>query len=826
MMPHCGIATKNYLMKYFILGLTVWFCCNSCNAAALTIAAQGKSNYAIVLPAKAPRTVQNAARELQKDIATSTGATLPLIKDASAIAQPIIGLGQTKQATAAGININGVAEEGFRIITKAGNVYILGPDTANGKITANGGTSNGTANGVYTFLEDYLGVRWLMPGALGLDIPTKSTFTVDSINRTESPVFINRREPYIQSDLPAVQQWQDQQKLGYSFRIEHKHNWIQTVTPDLYQDHPDWFAMIDGKRVPPSGYYKLETTNPELVKFFAEKAIEGLKANPEFNTFSLSPSDSRGWSESPASKALYDLPHNGFPSVTPLILQFYRDVSDIVAREYPKGKLAGYFYVDYLYPPTKGGMTLPDNFYPVIAASDDYGFRLYRADVQHEFTDLLQAWSKVTPHLFYYDLPNTLTQNSGTITPPATEILDFIFPRLAKNNVKGVYIYGVASWSQAALSNYILAKMMWNPHLDANALQHEWLTRAYGAQAGASMEQLYQQLDGWFRAYYQQHEEANHVTTSIMLKELYGAHYAELEQLFLKAKSQPMTEPQEKRLQLIEDNLIVLQWRLKNAKALPANYHSPLTRSNDEVIALLTQKGKDFEPFPTLFDTGPAFQPVQVKRSPPLAAPPQEISIRLRYKNALLLYSANGGQVTISPKNVSLGKPFVSYALKDNQNRLQEVGIFVEGKPITFTAKAKTPYFFYMSNGAYSVTVKGAAVAVQTKMHGGQMHLISSPVTLYLPVPAGIGQWDLTLSTASPGETAKVTISSPDGKQAAVLETVTQSSQTATLKATKGFWKIEVSKAATGLLDDVFLRFDKELPHWVSLDPSQPLKVK
>lgn len=368
-------------MKNTIFGLglvATSLACASCQAAPITIAAQGKSTYSIVLPTNAPSSIQAAAKELQQDIAKSTGATLPISKSDSATG-PIISLGATSQATTAGVDLKGVGEEGYRILTKNDNIYIIGTDTADGKITKDGGTSNGTANGVYSFLEDYLGVRWLMPGALGLDVPTISTFTVDDINKTDTPFFINRREPYIQNGLPAVQKWQDQQKLGYSFRINHGHNWTNTVKPELFKDHPDWFPMIDGKRVPPSGRYKLETTSPGLVNYFAQAAVDSLKANPQFNTFSLSPSDSRGWSESPESKALYDPvpPGHKSPSVTPLILKFYRDVSDIVAKEDPDAKLAGYIYADYLYPPQKGGMTLPDNFYPVIAPSIDYGFTLY-----------------------------------------------------------------------------------------------------------------------------------------------------------------------------------------------------------------------------------------------------------------------------------------------------------------------------------------------------------------------------------------------------------------------------------------------------------------
>lgn len=817
-------------MKHLFFGLsllTTSLLCSSCQAAPITVAANGKSTFTIVLSANAPSSIQAAARELQQDIATSTGATLPISKEGS-VAGHIISLGATSQVKAAGIDLNGIGEEGYRIVTKNDNIYILGTDTADGKTTKNGGTSNGTANGVYTFLEDYLGVRWLMPGALGLDVPVKSTFTVDDIDKTDTPFFINRREPYIQNNLPAVEKWQNQQKLGYSFRIEHSHNWTRTVKPDLYKDHPDWFPMIDGKRVPPSGRYKLETTNPGLVNYFAQAAVDSLKANPQFNTFSLSPSDSRGWSQSPESMALYDPPPPGhkYPSVTPMILKFYRDVAQIVARKDPNAKLAGYIYADYLYPPQKGGMTLPDNFYPVIAPSIDYGFTLYRPDVQHDFNNLMEEWGKVTPHLFYYDLPNDLSSGTGIITPPATEILNYIFPRLVKNNVKGVYIYGTAAWSQTALANYILAKMEWNPHLNANDIQHDWLMRAYGPQAGAKMETFYQKVDAWFRDYYQQNEDASYTLNDKILAGLYAPHYPELEQLFLDAKSQTMTPVQQQRLQLIEDNMVVLEWRLKNAKLLPADFQSKIAKSDDEVVALMTRPNADFEMFPGMVDSGPRVDNVKVTVASAIATPEKAPAVRLRDANMILLYSANGGKVTINPTEARNGRPFISYVLKDANNTQLLSGILTKGKPVTFDVTAKTPYYLYINSGMYTISVEGAGAAVKTDSKERRLHLFGNPATLYYYVPANSPQWTLMLASSSPGETAHAAIYSPDGKQAAELDTAIQPAQTANLTSQGGFWKVEISKAKSGVLDDIYLQIDSAMPQWININPSEPLEIK
>lgn len=450
---------------------------------------------------------------------------------------------------------------------------------------------------------------------------------------------------------------------------------------------------------------------------------------------------------------------------------------------------------------------------------------LYRPSVQRDFNNLMEEWGKVTPHLFYYDLPNNLSSGTGIITPPATEILNFIFPRLVKNNVKGVYIYGSASWSQTALANYILAKMQWNPHLDANQLKHEWLMRAYGPQAGAKMEVLYQKLNGWFRDYYQQNDSASYTLTDVMLKGLYAPHYPELEQLFLDAKSETMTPAQQQRLQLMEDNLVVLEWRLKTAKLLPADFQSKIAKSDDDVIALMTHANKDFELFPGMVDNGPKVSPVKVTSAPAISSPEKAPEVRLRAANMFLLYSAKGGKVTITPSEARNGRPFISYVLKDSKNAPLLSGILTKGKPVTFDAKAKTAYFLYVNSGIYTLSIDGAGAAVKTNSKERRLHLFGNPATLYYYVPANSPKWTLMLASASPGETAHATIYSADGKQAAELDTAIQPAQTATLAGQSGFWKVDISKAKSGVLDDIYLQLDPNLPQWININPTEPLEI-
>ncbi len=768
----------------------------SAASAALTLADHGQSDYSIVIPAQPPASVRQAAQELQKDIELATGAKLSIVKDDGKAGDAFISLGSTKQAKAAGLSADKIPPDGFRIVTKGTNLYIIGLDTAakvatsrknygdmapqpgipGPQYTENGGFSNGTANGVYTFLEDFLDVRWLMPGDIGRDVPRRATFRMDPVDRTESPEFVLRYLGYLQKwtqDLPAVARWRDHQKLGFSFRLNGGHSfWITLNNGDghdvhspairaLYKAHPDWFAMdASGRRPPPKDTYaKLETTNPDLVRYFAEKAIAALKANPHMNTYSLSPSDGRGFSESPASKLLYDPPPPGsqFPSVSPLILKWYRDVSNIVAREYPQGKLAGFIYAQYLYPPRKGGMTLPDNFIPYIAPSFDYGYMLYRDDTRKQFEHVMSGWAEVSPETwFYYDLPNQIFRfPNGMLTPPAADILNFIFPRLLKYHIKGAYFYGNISWSQSALTNYIDAKLLWNPKLDAVLLRNQWLARAYGPEAGAVMERLYDKLNGWFSDYYRRNESVRYFATERMFEQLFGPHYPELERLYQEAEARPMTDLQKRRLQLIGDNLSVLQWRLRNAGYLPKDFaagDSPLKRTDAQVAALLFPKKKDlpFDEFPILWYLNqPPRTPVKVNLSQPPAAGKGRPAEKAPNAGYLLLYAVKAGEIRLTPANVRPGSAFLGYRVYEQDGEkiaLLSEGLLYSGGTISFKAKAGTPYLVRIvpqqiipqskaeADARYELSIPNAVPAEGTYQNGTlYLQARAAPIYVYLP---------------------------------------------------------------------------------------------
>jgi hypothetical protein len=566
------------------------------SGSALPIVRAHKSDYVIYYDIRAATSVAEAAADLRDYIQRATGALLPIVNAAPKSASPFIALGQTGELRTAGISTDSMAADAFVIAPRGRNVFIAGPDSARGEKLDSGGTSSGTANGVYAFLERYLDVRWLIPGEAGADVPNRPDVVVPAVDVSEAPVFASRRVPYMQNENAAVAQWSRRQKLGASLALNHGHNW-EIIGPEMFDTHPDWFATGQRARLAPGTRYKLETTNPGLVAAFAARAIDAFRRDRTLRSFSLSPSDSAGWSESPASKALYDTDPHGALSVTPLILKFYNDVARIVGREFPDRLLCGYIYAQYLYPPTAGLPAMEPNVCLVVAASTDYGYQWFRPAVRQELMTLLATWGQAAKTTAYYDLPSALTQTLSAPTPASARILSFVFSHAASSGMQGVYIYGVPDWGYGAATNYVMARLAWSPHADADALAAEFYRRAYGPASGTVMKQLNDRLEAALDRFYVSHPKVNYSLTPEMLRDVYALSYPDIERSYQQALERCSEPAARSRLEMFGRTLILLRWNLRRERLIP-DTSSAFARTDVQLRQLLTEWATDLATAP------------------------------------------------------------------------------------------------------------------------------------------------------------------------------------------------------------------------------------
>ena len=167
------------MRKIFVFGTVL---CLQTFAAVLS--PSGKEYTEIVVDAKAPAYVKFSANDLARCLEKTAGTKLEVVSEYSG-RKPAIFVGRSRWTDELGVNADGVASEGCRIVSKADYLAIVGRDYNGEPVTISWRHpwratevwskdlgfglygEQGTMNGVYSFLKRHVGMRWYVPGEDG-----------------------------------------------------------------------------------------------------------------------------------------------------------------------------------------------------------------------------------------------------------------------------------------------------------------------------------------------------------------------------------------------------------------------------------------------------------------------------------------------------------------------------------------------------------------------------------------------------------------------------------------------------------------------------------
>jgi hypothetical protein len=514
------------------------------------------SAYRIYHAAGAPSSVKEAALELQRVVRISTGAELPIMHEA---ASPMIALGDSGAARSA---------------------------------------SWATLFGVYAFLEQVVGVRWLMPGEWGEDIPRHDRLDVPPLDVKDAPLFFSRTVDYVQGRKnKEVQRWKLRNKVQTCYWISFGHAFDTYPPVSVLSEHPEYMAMRDnGTRQPvPSAKHKGHKyclTDPGLIEAYGRAIIKNFDRAPTRQHASMSPSDGAGFCQCPRCKKILEEDDKGqwgnFAergwSCTPSVVHFYNGVARVVARKYPDRIVGGLIYHAYTYPP---GEVVPvePNVILNIAVLDHYGFKLYKPERAAEFRKLYPAWSKFTSRLAHTDYSTWMRDWYGLPLPPGRPILKMLFPAFKAHRLFFVHYTGQAAWGTGGLHNYMVARLLWRPDEDVDKVYWEFLTRAYGPEAAKSIDRIYDISERALAEYVRSHpglRQPSYDVSYEFVKSAYAPHFAEFESLYRDALGKVQTEAQRKRLEMLGDNLTLLHYNLRCAGLADKAEQSMCYKSQEE----------------------------------------------------------------------------------------------------------------------------------------------------------------------------------------------------------------------------------------------------
>jgi len=369
----------------------------------------------------------------------------------------------------------------------------------------------GTVNAVYTFLQDYLGVRWLWPGEVGEDIVKRDTISFAPFEYRYHPQFRERCHIFRLSALGDSRgfshDWVRFQRLQLdSLQAPGGHplaNWFDKY----HAEHPEYFALQpDGTR---SGFpgpkeptkAKLCTSNPAVWKQWLSNVAEDLQKDPNQTVFGASPNDS--WNRGHCvceNCCAWDDP-NGvmvrqawqgvskeWVSLSDRNITFANTLARLVKQRFPGQALyvAMSAYGDaYLRPPLKA--VPDDNVIVSVVAGFFLRDEVIRPDerlspeAQRQF---FRDWAKITSKLrwrpnigsvggFHQGQPDVVF--GGTAD-------DFRF--VADNNCIGMFFDTIWEfWPTQGPLYYLMAQMAWNPRQDWQPVMDDYYQRGFGPAA-------------------------------------------------------------------------------------------------------------------------------------------------------------------------------------------------------------------------------------------------------------------------------------------------------------------------------------------------------
>jgi hypothetical protein len=460
----------------------------------LVLSSGGKTGYVIVLPKDAIPSETRAANELASFLQQIGGATFPVQDESAPLPSKAILLGNNAHLAGLGVKPDWAA------LGKEGSLL----RTAGPHLVVAGGRPRGTMYGVYAFLEEKLGCRWYTSKISR--IPHRDTIAVGELNETQVPA-LEYREPFNTDGFDA--DWASRNRCnsnaaalteehgGKITTIPFVHSFYQLIPPAAYfADHPDWFSELDGKRTADGA--QLCLTNPEVVALMVQKVKETVQANPNVAIVSVSQNDWRGNCQCARCKAIDDA--EGSPAGS--LVTFVNAVAAEVAKEYPDLAIDTLAY-QYTRKPPKTVRPLPNVIIRLCSIECDFGQPLATGERNKSFADDIRGWHQLCDRLYIWDY---ITSFSHYLVPfPNLHTLGPNVRFFVENGVKGIFEegnYGPGGCGESnELRNYMLAKLLWNPNVDENAVRQDFLTGVYAAAA--------QPIDDYLRQLQRAVEEQN-----------------------------------------------------------------------------------------------------------------------------------------------------------------------------------------------------------------------------------------------------------------------------------------------------------------------------
>lgn len=437
--------------------------------------------YRVVIPANPKITEKTAKAELEKYMKQCVNK-LFVGKDEIRT----IYIGDTDEALFNALERSSMKEDAF-IIRKIGRNIVI-----------NGGGTRGVVYGVYDFLENVCGVRFL--SQLATYIPPKGDVKVSSVDK-KFEFFFPMRDIFIsgKTQLPldggrfAMSRLMSRDgerpitaKFGGAFDYGPPyfcHTYDRYIPARKYlKTNPHFFSLRDGKRYGGMDSGQFCMTNPELEKFFTSLILKNIKettakAKKEGRAipliYDISSNDNGRFCRCETCAPIAEKENN-----SGLMLQFSNRIAREVKKHYPEVKLQVFAYTSCLEPPK----TIKPDDNIIIRVCNTGSDLITGAPANPDFIKTVNNWKKISKELYVWDYAKTFGDTDG-LPFPSEFGYPAVFKYYADNGFKGQFweLEAPAHSDMWELKFYLLSKFIVDPYRkDFDALLDDFCDKYYG----------------------------------------------------------------------------------------------------------------------------------------------------------------------------------------------------------------------------------------------------------------------------------------------------------------------------------------------------------
>jgi|GEM_PF-3400597 len=357
------------------------------------------------------------------------------------------------------------------------------------------------------FLDHCAGVRFYMPTNTFTSLPDHSTVTVDGLDMVSEPFVTSCYFSGIDHDDRPAASWVTRVGGWRRKGGTHQHNMFTVFDPRKYaEQYPEIYPIFDGQRhIPPSNRdqgWQINFLAPRAIDVAMQSAKAHFERRPDHQYMAVSINDGGRFDQSEETRKVLEAFRDDndrywhAKATSAMYWDFMTRLGERFEKEFPGKKLVGLAYGGTRFPPKQ---PLPDcvmpwtNFH--IAQLPIDGFLESTPSPHPRLHEWLAVSKNYANHDWYhgggYQLPRIYTgywqQFLTTLQQKVPETYQHVecYPH----------------WGLAGPKLYLLAKLMWNPKVDTDALLTQYCNDMFGNASGpmkkyfTTLEQLWAQLN-------------------------------------------------------------------------------------------------------------------------------------------------------------------------------------------------------------------------------------------------------------------------------------------------------------------------------------------